>query len=106
MKVKDLIFLLEKCNQEQEVFIWDEGSRHPVSLVDELDDCVDLNIRVSENTLLDNAFPYALGYWQGRAWGTFENGTYENMSEYHRRLYKLGYDAGVADYSELDTIGT
>lgn len=42
MKVKDLIELLKKCNQEQDVFIWDEGSRYPVALVDELDDCVDV----------------------------------------------------------------
>ena len=51
---------------------------------------------------LADAFPYALGYWQGRACGYFENGTYENMSEFHKHLYKLGYDAGVADYSEMD----
>jgi len=28
---------------------------------------------------LKDAFPYALGYWQGRSSGYFENGTYENM---------------------------
>jgi hypothetical protein len=53
---------------------------------------------------LNDAFPYALGYWQGRACGQFENGTYENMSDYHQSLYKIGYDAGVVDYCELDSI--
>jgi hypothetical protein len=47
-------------------------------------------------------FPYALGYWQGRACGQFENGSYENMTEQHQQLFKLGFDAGVSDYSELD----
>jgi hypothetical protein len=51
---------------------------------------------------LNDAFPYALGYWQGRSSGYFENGTYEDMSEFHQNLYKLGYDAGVADYCEMD----
>jgi hypothetical protein len=51
---------------------------------------------------LKDAFPYALGYWQGRSSGYFENGTYENMSDFHKHLYKLGYDSGVADYCELD----
>ena len=56
------------------------------------------------NEFLSEAFAYALGYWQGRATGYFENGTYENMSEYRQLLYKLGYDAGVADYCELDEV--
>lgn len=51
---------------------------------------------------LADAFPYALGYWQGRACGQFENGTYENMSVKHQYLYKRRYDAGVADYCDLD----
>ena len=54
------------------------------------------------NQFFTDAFPYALGYWQGRACGNFENGTYENMSQEHQYLYKVGYDSGVADYSELD----
>jgi len=53
---------------------------------------------------LNDAFPYALGYWQGRACGNFENGTYENMNDFHKNLFKLGYDAGVADYAEMDTV--
>jgi hypothetical protein len=54
------------------------------------------------NEFFTDAFPYALGYWQGRACGTFENGTYESMSEKHQYLYRCGYDAGVADYSEVE----
>jgi hypothetical protein len=51
---------------------------------------------------LSDAFPYALGYWQGRACGHYENGTYENMTDVHKYLYKIGYDAGIADFVELD----
>ena len=56
------------------------------------------------NAFLSEAFAYTLGYWQGRATGYFENGTYENMTEYRQLLYKLGYDNGVADYCELDEV--
>ena len=48
MKVKDLVALLEKCDQEQEAFVWDNGSRYPIVLVDELDDCVDVMFEKSE----------------------------------------------------------
>ena len=51
-----------------------------------------------------DAFPYSLGYWQGRACGHFENGTYENMSDRHKYLYKLGFDNGVIDYGEMDAV--
>jgi hypothetical protein len=61
-----------------------------------------MNEQYPSTKFLSDAFAYALGYWQGRATGYFENGTYENMTEYRRLLYKLGYDAGVADYSEMD----
>ena len=57
------------------------------------------------NLFLADAFPYSLGYWQGRACGQFENGSFENMSDKHQYLYRLGYEAGVADYSELDAEG-
>lgn len=55
-------------------------------------------------TTQDNSphFAFALGYWQGRACGHFENGTYENMAEHKQVDYKNGYDAGVADYCEMD----
>jgi len=52
--------------------------------------------------IIKHAFPYALGYWQGRACGQFENGTYENMTDSEQALFKHGYEAGVSDYSELD----
>lgn len=55
-----------------------------------------------DSKFLKDAFPYALGYWQGRACRNFENGTYENMSESHKNLYKIGYNDGVSDYCELD----
>jgi hypothetical protein len=55
-------------------------------------------------TFLNDAFPYALGYWQGRACGNFENETYENMSDFHKHLYKLGYNAGVTDFCDMDTV--
>jgi hypothetical protein len=54
------------------------------------------------NDFLSDAFPYALGYWQGRACGNYENGTFENMTDIHKYLYKIGYDAGMADFIELD----
>jgi len=57
------------------------------------------------NDFFNDAFPYALGYWQGRSTGFFENGTYENMTEKHQMLFRTGYDAGVADYCEMDCIG-
>ena len=103
MRVKDLIRQLQQCDQELEVFIWADGSRYAVtSLDDNQDDCVDLNMDYESIDLLKEAFPYALGYWQGRACGHFENGTYDNMNESHKALFKIGYDSGVADYSELD----
>ena len=54
------------------------------------------------NKFINDCFPYALGYYQGRATGFFENGTYENMTSEHQQLYKLGYDNGVLDYCEMD----
>jgi hypothetical protein len=55
-----------------------------------------------DNEFLSSIFPYALGYWQGRACGNFENGSYESFSEDGKNLYKIGYDSGIADYCELD----
>ena len=56
-----------------------------------------------DGDFFNDAFPFALGYWQGRAFGQIENGTYENMSEEHKHLFRCGYDAGVTDYVELDS---
>lgn len=44
MKVKDLIEQLKDCDQEQYVFIYVDGSRYSADMVDEMDDCVDINI--------------------------------------------------------------
>ena len=57
------------------------------------------------NKFLHDAFPYALGDSQGLACGNFENVTYENMTDEHKHLFKIGYDSGVADYIELDKEG-
>ena len=56
------------------------------------------------NNFLNDAFPYALGYYHGRALGEFENGTYENMTDRHKQLFKLGYAVGVKDYCEMDIL--
>jgi hypothetical protein len=58
-----------------------------------------------EGKFLMDAFPYALGYYHGRALGVFENGTYENMTDHHQYLFKLGYDNGVSDFCEMDILG-
>jgi len=49
MKVKDLIEQLKDCDQEQYVFIYIDGERHNIAMVDELDDCVDINARTEQN---------------------------------------------------------
>lgn len=54
------------------------------------------------NEFLSEAFAYALGYWQGRATGCYENENYQNMNEYNQLLYNLGYESGVGDYCRLD----
>lgn len=47
MKVKYLIAELTHCDLDQEVFIWVDGSRYPIEMVDDnLTDCVDLNAKV------------------------------------------------------------
>lgn len=40
---------------------------------------------------------YAVGYYHGRAIGDEQN-PYDD--DHHRSLYREGYDAGVADYSQ------
>jgi hypothetical protein len=54
------------------------------------------------NEFLNDAYPYAVGYFQGRKNGFFENDTYEDMTDKHQNLFKLGFDAGVSDYCNLD----
>ena len=47
MKVKDLIANLTLCDLDMEVFIYVDGSRYPVSMVDDnLTDCVDINAEI------------------------------------------------------------
>ena len=57
---------------------------------------------MDHSNFLKDAFPYALGYFHGRAIGEFQNGTYENMTDQHKFLYSLGYDSGLADFFEMD----
>lgn len=47
MKVKELISKLTLCDLDMEVYIWVDGSRYPIEIVDDnLSDCVDLNAEV------------------------------------------------------------
>lgn len=47
MKVKELIMQLTLCELDQEVFIWIDGNRYPISMVDDnLTDCVDINAEI------------------------------------------------------------
>lgn len=43
MKVKDLINELQGCDPELKVFMWIDGSRYPITLLEDMEDCVDLN---------------------------------------------------------------
>jgi hypothetical protein len=43
---------------------------------------------------------YALGYFEGRAKGCTDIPRFENEAE--NLAYKLGYDAGVADYCQFE----
>ncbi len=42
MKVKDLINELQGCDPELKVFMWIDGSRYPITLLEDMEDCVDL----------------------------------------------------------------
>jgi hypothetical protein len=47
MKVKELIAELTFCDLDKEVFIWVDGNRYPISIVDfNMDDCVDINAEI------------------------------------------------------------
>ena len=51
MKVKELIRLLEQCeNKELEVYLYHSDDIHPIQMVDELDDRVDINEDEEEET--------------------------------------------------------
>jgi hypothetical protein len=46
---------------------------------------------------------YALGYYYGRAEGSYGLIDLDKFSDQERHEFRLGYDAGVADYCNLDT---
>jgi hypothetical protein len=101
MTIKELIAQLNLIeDKSKEVYVWANSNIFPFDL-DELSDRLDLTASMP----VCDPFPYALGYWQGRACGQFENGTYENMTDYDQHQFKLGYSAGVADYCEMDIEG-
>jgi len=54
--------------------------------------------------MINNYYAYALGYFQGRKEGFFENPTYDLMTDKDKQLFKQGYDAGVTDYCNLDEV--
>ena len=49
-------------------------------------------------------YMFAIGYHQGRVEGTWEHELWEEWSDEEQHLYRLGYDAGVSDYCQLDTV--
>ena len=49
-------------------------------------------------------YMFAMGYHKGRAEGTWEHELWEEWSDEEQHLYRLGYDAGVADYCHLDLV--
>lgn len=46
---------------------------------------------------------YALGYYYGRAEGSYGLFDLDSLNDQERHEFRLGYDAGVADYCNLDT---
>jgi|APCry1669189369_1035219.scaffolds.fasta_scaffold190816_2 hypothetical protein len=47
---------------------------------------------------------YALGYYYGRAEGSYGLLDLDQFSDAERHAFKLGYDRGVTDYCEYDTV--
>ena len=45
---------------------------------------------------------YALGYYYGRAKGSYEYFDLDSLADEARYEFKLGYDRGVFDYSVCD----
>jgi len=45
---------------------------------------------------------YALGYYYGRAEGSYGLFDLDSLSDTERYEFKLGYDSGVTDYCLLD----
>jgi hypothetical protein len=44
MKVSELIKQLQECNPELEVYTWNDHDIHAISMVDEIDEWVHLNL--------------------------------------------------------------
>jgi hypothetical protein len=44
MKVKELIAQLQECNPETEVYTWNDHDIHAITMVDEIDEWVHLNL--------------------------------------------------------------
>jgi hypothetical protein len=49
-------------------------------------------------------YAYALGYYQGRAVGSWELEGWEDMNEVEQYAYREGYDRGVSDYCESESL--
>jgi hypothetical protein len=47
---------------------------------------------------------YALGYYYGRAEGSYGLLDLDQFSDEERHEFRIGYDSGVSDYCEMDTI--
>lgn len=47
---------------------------------------------------------YALGYYYGRAEGSYGLLDLDHFSDAEHHAFKLGYDRGVADYCDFDTV--
>ena len=55
---------------------------------------------------MDRKQAYALGYYYGRAEGSYGYIDFDDMEDTIRREFKLGYDSGVADYclNDIDEV--
>ena len=51
------------------------------------------------NDVMDYAYAYALGYWDGRSKGVEDNKFEDDKS---RVAYGFGYERGVSDFCEHD----
>ena len=51
MNIKQLIAELSKCNPTDQAYIWIDGERYPVELVDDMDGYVDLNAKIDHTDI-------------------------------------------------------
>ena len=47
---------------------------------------------------------YALGYYYGRALGSYGYEDLDNLTDIELHEFKMGYDFGVSDYCECDSV--